>query len=193
MEQYKSLRNGQTATLLAHNKNGVLLQLETGEEKIIAESTLKRWWKLLENESLGMETPTQEQPITRVTPTEDNDFYSQMLLSEKQLESPLITDVFNLFHKIAEVNQTQLQPYPTTKGFYTLKHKGKIYMAFTASSKSVTLWLKDKAVGQVAKSTYVNHSFDTRLNITQWNTDVYKQITELHDKSLRYHVNKLAK
>lgn len=60
MKKYKSVRNGQIAELVSENEKQVIIKLESGEEKAISPATLKRWWKLMEDEEV------QEQPQSEV-------------------------------------------------------------------------------------------------------------------------------
>lgn len=60
MKKFKSVRNGQVAELVSENEKQVIIKLESGEEKAISPATLKRWWKLMEDEEV------QEQPQSEV-------------------------------------------------------------------------------------------------------------------------------
>lgn len=61
MKKFKSVRNGQIAELVSENEKQVVIRLEESrEERKISPATLKRWWKLMEDEEV------QEQPQSEV-------------------------------------------------------------------------------------------------------------------------------
>lgn len=171
---YKSVKTNAVAELVGKNEHGVILLLEDGEERVLALSTLKRWWKAVDyipQES----TPKQRKTTSLVMETEDLDgIHKEFIVSA---------------HKLAEAVNSELFVRPNTKN-YNLRKDGTIYLFFVLTKKGVVLHAKTKAIGTGFTYTKVNHNFDAKILFDTWNTETYNQLRRIHDLSLQYQTAK---
>ena len=160
---FKSIKNGTLAELVGNNDHGVVLLLQNGEERILAPSTFKRWWK---------ETQVETPKTTAPTPT--GNMQENFILAA---------------NKMAELVGAELFVRPNTKN-YNFRKEGVIYLWFTVTKTGVTLYAKSKAIGTKYPHIKVNHNFDVKIQIDKWNTEVYNTIREIHDLSLDYQLSR---
>ncbi len=200
MIRYKCTRNEQVAELVGYNDGVVILRLEDGEEKIIAESTLKRWWQRIEGEDSQArkeaatakeavkEKPVKQEPKPKAAP-------KKPAIKAPDVPNEVSNKFFELVDKMKEIHEG-ITVFESDKvpGFYSLKVDGKIYMAFSVTKKAgFTLWLRTAAIdGIIDEYQKMNHMFDARLKVTHWDTEVYNLIRKLHDASLKFQKDKNA-
>jgi len=107
MKKFKSVRNGQVAELVSENGKQVIIKLESGEEKAISPATLKRWWKLMEDEEV-QEQPQSEEVVTETTQEET---------TEEPVEEPAeevnVIDVTD--EEPAQIDFTEFEDTPEPK------------------------------------------------------------------------------
>lgn len=212
----KSVRNEQVAKVVSQDsEKAVILMQDTGEEKEIKLATFKRWWKEIPSE--GTEAPAKEVSESTITPNKT----SKLLMREpgqhpadpepeKEVEE-IIPDVKRakkekpdtpkidpenlplkrLVEKIAEELGTEVF-VPSVKNFRSIKVDGKMYMAFTFNKKDMTLWLRSKAIGDIAKYKKTQHMFDARIKIDNLDAHTENMIRDLMKASKEYQVNKMA-
>lgn len=96
-----------------------------------------------------------------------------------------------LVEKIAEELGTEVF-VPSVKNFRSIKVDGKMYMAFTFNKKDMTLWLRSKAIGDIAKYKKTQHMFDARIKIDNLDARIENMIRDLMKASKEYQVNKMA-
>ena len=175
VQKFKSIKGEQTAELLARNENGVILRFEDGEERIVAENTLKRWWKPIPEDGDEAETPVE-------LFEKDKDFDS--------LHSNLIA----FMNKMEEEMGITIFKSDKVKGFYSLKKDGKMYMVIILSGlQGATLWLRSKAIEGICEYRKMKHMFDARVTISEWNLSSYDLVVKRHNLSLNYQATKASK
>lgn len=173
---YKSVKTGTIAELVGKNEHGVILLLDNGEERVLATSTLKRWWtEISKTSQLEMLAETEAAP----TPTEDTT--SSFTGLHKQFMTAIT--------KLLETNGSEMF-FRETMSTYNLMNGGTIYLWFTFTRKSVNVFVKSKAVGTDFTYTPRNHNYDMKIVFTEWNTKAYHTLRKLHDSSLKYQINK---
>lgn len=199
---FKSRKSETIGKLVAENENSVTLCLQdTEEEKVIARSTLKRWWRPYE--------PVQDtlQIVEEVIKEkEPEEVFEEVPKPEKEVKAPkakaeanndysdLFEHTFNFMDRMKEACDVTIFSSDKVKGFYSMKKDDKMYMVFNFSKKSgVTLWLRSKAVKGLVEYTHYNHAFDARVNIREWNSEIANLVSELHRASLEFQLDKNSK
>lgn len=206
---FKSIKNGTIAELLVENGDSVGLHiLDTDEEKIIASSTLKRWWKPYEDDWKETKEPTQPKEEPNIQPKEEIKELKepeQPKKSKSTNKKEKVKEDFSDIHKhildfVEEMKKEHniiLWVSDKTAGFHTLKKDGKIYMAFAFTKKSgVTLWMRSEAIEGICEYKHYNHAFDARISINTWTPETYDLLSKLHTASLNFQIaknNKLKK
>lgn len=173
---YKSVKTGVIAELVGKNEHGVILLLDNGEERVLATSTLKRWWTEMD----GPAQPTAPQPA----PSVDEDVTSKFTGLHKQFITAIT--------KLVETSNSNLF-FRETMGTYNLINNGTIYLWFKLTRKGINVFVKSKAVGTDFTHTKLNHNFDMKITFDEWNAKSYSTLRKLHDSSLRYQLNKKKK
>lgn len=177
---YKSVKTGVIAELVGKNEHGVILLLDNGEERVLAASTLKRWWtELTKAPQLEMLTEAQE---ANTAPEDDTS--SNFTGIPKQFMTAI--------KKFVETSGSELF-FRETMGTYNLINNGTIYLWFKFTRKGVNVFVKSKAVGTDYTYTPLNHNFDMKVVFNEWNSKAYHTLRKLHDASLRYQINKKKK
>lgn len=180
---FKSVKTNAVAELVGQNEHGVILLLEDGEERILATSTFKRWWKAVEQPK-----PQAKQRKTRAT--------TQSITTSPTVVTDSLEGIHKEFivsaHKLAEAVNSELFVRPNTKS-YNLRKDNTIYLFFQLTKKGVTLYAKTKAIGEGFTYTKVNHNFDAKILFDSWNTETYNQLRRIHDLSLQYQASRKTK
>lgn len=174
---YKSVKTNAVAELVGKNEHGVILLLEDGEERVLALSTLKRWWKAVD---YIPQEATQKPQNIKNSSIKINDLegvHKEFIISA---------------HKLAETFDSELFVRPSTKS-YNLRKNGTIYLFFTLTKKGVVLHAKTKAIGESFSHTKVNHNFDAKILFDTWNTETYNKLRRIHDLSIQYQKAKKVK
>ena len=177
---YKSVKTNAIAELVGKNEHGVILLLDNGEERVLAQSTLKRWW-------VEVEAPTTPKTVkstlalAEVTTPED---LSEFTGLHKQF--------MNAIKKLLETSGTEMFYRETTKT-YNLTSNNTIYLWFKLTRNNINVFVKSKAVGTDFVYTPVNHNFDMKIVFTEWNSKSYNTVRKLHDLSLNFQNNKKKK
>lgn len=216
---YVCERNGhrRVAELVTQTSEAVTLR-EGEEEKVIAPSSFKRWWHVVEQveeapaqeapiaEEASEEAPVAEEPAqVEAEPTAEAEPVAELeapaekpkkAKKAKKATAPKVDfsslhDNFMKFvDKMREERGIEVWKSDKIKGFHSLKKNGKIYMAFTLSNhKGVNLWMRSKAVEGITNECYhLVHMLDARLFITTWDPETYALVAKLHDASLNFQV-----
>jgi hypothetical protein len=177
---YKSVKTGVIAELVGKNEHGVILLLDNGEERVLATSTLKRWWT-----ELSKAPQLEMLPETQKTDTEFAEDASSKFTG---LHKQFITAI----NKFVETSGSELF-FRETMGTYNLINDGTIYLWFKLTRNGVNVFVKSKAVGTDFAHTPLNHNFDMKIVFTSWDTKSYHTLRKLHDLSLKYQASKKKK
>lgn len=194
---YQSIKTNQVAELVGQNEHGSILLLPNGEERILATSTLKRWWKQVPKQEVVVEKPEvkeqQVEPLTmEVKPNNKKKKPQVESLAVPTDLTGLNKDFVEAIVKICEVTGSELFIRPST-GSYNLKKQGKIYLFFKLTGKGIVLYTKGKALeGSGIEFITVNHNFDAKILFTEWDTETYNTLRNICDLSLRYRLFKLV-
>lgn len=177
---YKSVKTGVIAELVGKNEHGVILLLDNGEERVLASSTLKRWWtELTKAPQLEMlpETPEPNVILEDETSSKFTGLHKQFITAIKKFLETSGSEMF----------------FRDTMGTYNLTNGGTIYLWFKLTRKGVNVFVKSKAVGTDFTYTPLNHNFDMKIVFEEWNTKAYHTLRKLHDSSLKYQTDKKKK
>lgn len=216
---YVCERNGhrRVAELVTQTSEAVTLR-EGEEEKVIAPSSFKRWWHVVEQveEAPAQEAPIAEEapvteepaqveaePTAEAEPVADPEAPAEKPKKAKKAKKATAPKVdFSSLHdnfmkfvdKMREEHGIEVWKSDKIKGFHSLKKNGKIYMAFTLSNyKGVNLWMRSKAVEGITNECYhLVHMLDARLFITTWDHETYALVAKLHDASLNFQIGRNA-
>ena len=178
---FKSLKTGKVAELVADSEQKVVLLFENGEERELAHSTFKRWWKVTDEEAhIEHHEETQSNEDTASDASISNlDVPEGETIQDKILVAAM---------KLAEASSSELFVREGTKN-YNFRKNGVIYFWFTLTKSGVTLRAKSKATKNLKLSIepkHMNHNYDLRFDITEWSTTAYELVRQLHDASLVY-------
>lgn len=179
---YQSKKNNKIAELIGENEHGVIILLDDGDERILAPSTFKRWWKPLElhEEETAVAKEPQQEPVKELPSVEpileatDNKLHQQFLIAAE---------------KLAQVYEAELFVRPDGKS-YNFRKNGRIYFVFILNKEFVTIRAKSKAIGEKYAYTAVNHNFDVSIKVKSWDSTTYEMLRELHNMSLTYQLSK---
>lgn len=177
---YKSVKTGKLAELVGKNEHGVILLLDNGEERILAASTLKRWWVEVDT-SPQLEMLAETEPIKSPHQEEAS---SDLTGIHKQFLTAIT--------KLLETSGSRMF-FRETMGTYNLINDGTIYLWFKFTRKGVNVFAKSKAVGLDFTYTPRNHNYDMKIVFDEWNTKAYHTLRKLHDSSLKYQASKKKK
>lgn len=209
--KYESKRNGQLFELIGEvdpkYNTALLRNVETGQEQHVTSSTLKRWYKRVEEE-----VPTTEPAES----TEDAALETQLLKRAQEIvdrpsmtsvpmcivpdEQPAATgvdtkkkertrkkkemepDVLAL-HKYVlqtceEIGGTVWVPAKDIK-FRGLKVGGSNFVKYNWTNRSVILQVRSKALGLDSPKTPVNHTYDDRYTFTEYTEQSRKEIRRI--------------
>ena len=73
------------------------------------------------------------------------------------------------------------------KGFHTVKIGGKMCMAYTFSTKGITLWMRSAAIENLGLETkYMKHMFDRRLMLKENNEETVDIMRKVVAASVEY-------
>lgn len=207
MTKVVNTRNKTEWELLAQSDNGVKLKdLETGKEKIITNEVYNRWYKVVESdeEATQEETPVKEGPqveepaeekqpvedIPEETPAEENPKKKagrprkeKAPKEPKSKEPSVLKEILEKIVKAAECEIFITQ----VKGFHTVKIGGKMCMAYTFSTKGITLWMRSAAIENLNLETkYMKHMFDRRLMLKENNEETVDIMRKVVAASVEY-------
>lgn len=212
MKKFQSVRNGQVAELVSENEKQVIVKLESGEEKTLSPSTLKRWWKPFEeetteepqteevvNETTQEDAPAEEEVVKEEIKEEPKDEVKKEPAkpktekAPKQKKEPISGDhpLKAVIEKLATDRGTEVFE-ATVPSFRSLKVEGKMYMAFTFNKKGVTLWMRSEAIKDMTEFKKMNHMFDARVQFADETPANVEMITKLLEASLEFQKNKQA-
>lgn len=207
MTKVVNTRNKTEWELLAQSDNGVKLKdLETGKEKIITNEVYNRWYKVVESdedatqeetpaeEVYEVEEPTEEkQPVEDIpeeTPAEEKPKKKagrprkeKAPKEPKSKEPSVLKEILEKIVKAAECEIFITQ----VKGFHTVKIGGKMCMAYTFSTKGITLWMRSAAIENLNLETkYMKHMFDRRLMLKENNEETVDIMRQVVAASVEY-------
>jgi hypothetical protein len=211
---YVCERNGRRRVAELVNQTSEAVTLREGEEeKVIAPSSFKRWWHVVERveeapaqeEAPVAEEPAQveAEPTAEAEPVAEPEAPAEKPKKAKKAKkatapkadfSSLHDNFMKFVDKMREERGIEVWKSDKIKGFHSLKKNGKIYMAFTLSNhKGVNLWMRSKAVEGITDECYhLVHMLDARLFITTWDLETYALVAKLHDASLNFQVGRNA-
>lgn len=206
MTKVVNTRNKTEWELLAQSDNGVKLKdLETGKEKIITNEVYNRWYKVVESdeEATQEETPVKEgpqveEPVEEKQPIEDipeepaeekpkkkagRPRKEKAPKEPKSKEPSVLKEILEKIIKAAECEIFITQ----VKGFHTVKIGGKMCMAYTFSTKGITLWMRSAAIENLNLETkYMKHMFDRRLMLKENNEETVDIMRQVVAASVEY-------
>lgn len=199
MTKVINTRNKTEWELLAQSDIGVKLKdLETGKEKMITNEVYNRWYKVVESdeEATQKKTPVKEgpqveEPVEEKQPIEDipeepveekpkkkagRPRKEKAPKEPKSKEPSVLKGILEKIVKAAECEIFITQ----VKGFHTVKIGGKMCMAYTFSTKGITLWMRSAAIENLNLETkYMKHMFDRRLMLkenTEETVDIMRKV-----------------
>lgn len=182
---FKSVKTNEVAELVGKSKNGVVLLLSNGEERVLALSTLKRWWVGVD-ETAPSKPPRK--PVRRVSKSKKLEVTEEDVANLEGTHKQFVTAILKLTQTVGSEMFIR-----ETTGSYNLTTDGTIYLLFKLTKAGVNVFVKSKAVGTGFEHTTVNHNFDMRVTFSEWNTKCYNTLRQLHDLSLQYQTNKKKK
>lgn len=207
MTKVVNTRNKTEWELLAQSDNGVKLKdLETGKEKMITNEVYNRWYKVVESdeEDTQEETPVEDIPEAEVKAEEVKEEAAEPAepvaeekpkkkagrprkekapKEPKSKEPSVLKDILEKIIKAAECEIFVTQ----VKGFHTVKIGGKMCMAYTFSTKGITLWMRSAAIENLNLETkYMKHMFDRRLMLKENNEETVDIMRQVVAASVEY-------
>lgn len=207
MTKVVNTRNKTEWELLAQSDNGVKLKdLETGKEKMITNEVYNRWYKVVESdeEDTQEETPVEDIPEAEVKAEEVKEEAAEPAepvaeekpkkkagrprkekapKEPKSKEPSVLKEILEKIVKAAECEIFITQ----VKGFHTVKIGGKMCMAYTFSTKGITLWMRSAAIENLNLETkYMKHMFDRRLMLKENNEETVDIMRKVVAASVEY-------
>ena len=211
MTKVVNTRNKTEWELLAQSESGVKLKdLETGKEKMITNEVYTRWYKVVETteEPVAEETPVDDtpeaevkkeevaepaEPVAEETPEVPAEEKPKKKAGRprkekapkepKSKEPSVLKDILEKIIKAAECEIFVTQ----VKGFHTVKIGGKMCMAYTFSTKGITLWMRSAAIENLGLETkYMKHMFDRRLMLKENNEETVDIMRKVVAASVEY-------
>ena len=190
MKKYESIRNGERGVLIRAAGGRALLELENGQEKDMAIGTLKRWWKAIDEDAEDVfAAPEQEEEIVEQEETTKTLTKDIKPLKSHARASNIDHSLKDYIEEVAESLGTEVFETQARK-FKSLKIDNKMYAAFTYSSRTVILWLREKAVGEIEGATHVKHMFNLRKKYREDNLANREEILLLLKQSKEYQQTK---
>jgi len=207
MKKFKSVRNGQIAELVSENEKQIILKLESGEQKTLSSSTVKRWWKQVEDEV--QELPQSEEVEQEEKPAEEK---NEAIIEQKD-ESHKEEKKMEKLEKEKKSNKSKnITPHALkdfiekeallrnctlysgkVKALVSIKIEGKACMAFTFSGKGINLWLRSLVCeGITAEYNKTNHLFDARIKLSGEDKKTKDLILKLMEAAIQYQLKKKA-
>lgn len=207
MTKVVNIRNKTEWELLAQSDNGVKLKdLETGKEKMITNEVYNCWYKVVESdegatqeETPAEEGPQVEEPVEEKQPIEDIPEETPAEekpkkkvgrpRKEKAPKEPKSKEPFvlkEILEKILKAAECEIF-ITQVKGFHTVKIGGKMCMAYTFSTKGITLWMRSAAIENLNLETkYMKHMFDRRLTLKENNEETVDIMRQVVAASVEY-------
>ena len=180
VKYYKCISNDAVAELVGKNNNGVILLLENGEERVLALSTLNRWWRELDEEPKPKaKVKPKANSNNKVPITED--VINQLQGVQKQLVTTIL--------KLSETYNSNAF-IRTTTGSYNLTKDGTIYLYIRLTKSGATLYTKSKALDNGIEYIKTSGNLNAKISITDWSSQVYKQVRKIHDLAINYQITK---
>lgn len=160
------------AQLVDTRKEGkFVLILEDGTEKLITESTLKRWWKKTE-----IEVPDKQAKNNNRKPRE---------------MKPEIEKLMNYAFDTAKEQGAEIWSPAKDIKMRAFKVNGKMAIKFNYSNRSITLNCRSKAVAGLDGPDHVNnHCFDYSYQFVEDTKQDRKLIKDLIKASIKYITDK---
>jgi hypothetical protein len=189
LKKYRHKTNNILAELVEKNKSGVVLHLESGEQKAVALSTFYRWWKEVEDNQVTRIDKPVDKPFDKPKYTGNkvpitDDVVDNLQGTTKQLIATLV--------KLSQPYQTDTF-IRTTTGSYNFTKDGTIYLFVRVNKKGGTIYTKSKALEDKVEYNTTSGSLDAKINIADWNSNIYKQVKEIHDLAINYQITKNIK
>lgn len=184
---YKHESNGSVAELVGKNENGVILLLDNGEERVLALSTFSRWWKAV-NKVTRVEAPSNKQTRKPKDTNNKVPITDELVDNLQGVSKQLITTIMKLSETY---NSNSFKR--TTTGSYNLTKDGIIYLLVRLNKKGGTIYTKSKALGDKVDYIKTSGNFDAKIYITDWDSNIYKQVRKIHDLAINYQITKNIK
>lgn len=180
MKKIESKRNGQLAEILKEDENNILIKLENGEEKKLSKSTIKRWWKMVEEIIPQSEETTQEKPA-RETKKEETKI-EEAIIQSNQLKDFIIAEA---------IKRNCITFSGKVKALVSIKYNNVAALAFTFGKKGINLWLREvNCQGIVNDYKKTNHLFGARISLKEFTAENKELIIKLMEKSIEFVINK---
>lgn len=181
--KYENKRNGQVFEVAGEDKKykTVLLRnVETGKEQTVSTSTIKRWYKMVEEQE--PETVEQEQE-----PAKKN--------RKKREKKEMTADAVAL-HEFAlktceEVGGTVWEPATNIK-FRSFKVGGKMFVKYSWTSKSIVLQVRAIALGLEEPKHPANHTYNDKYIFMENTEQVREEIKDIIEKTYKWQADRNA-
>lgn len=203
--KYENKRNGQLFEQVGgvHPKyNTVFLRnVETGKEQTVTTSTLKRWYKKVEDPEDVVETlcvvPDAETTEEDTKTGAEADVLERVDSATTKSEKGMTPDVQKLHEYVLatclELGGTIFVPAKDIK-FRGLKVGKSVFVKYNWSNKAVMLQVRSKALGLDKPRTPVNHTYDDRYVFREYTEQAKQEIRKIMETCYNWQLERnLAK
>lgn len=209
--KYENKRNGQVFEVAGEDKKykTVLLRnVETGKEQTVSTSTIKRWYKMVEEQEtveqeqepaevvlVEVETAEPEQePAADTEPAEQEQEPAKK--NRKKREKKEMTADAAALHQYAlatceEVGGTVWSPATNIK-FRSFKVGGKMFVKYSWTSKSIIIQVRAIALGLEEPRHPANHTYNDRYVFTENTEQVREEIKDIIEKTYKWQADRNA-